>query len=103
MIKATDVTADQHFGADVAVAGNTIVVGAPGECCNGPSTGYAYVFYRDLGGAENWGQALRLNDAAGESGDMFGTHVAVSGGTAAVVAEYANTNEAEAFVYDLPQ
>ncbi|MEM9304959.1 MAG: hypothetical protein AAGE01_22800 [Pseudomonadota bacterium] len=58
------------FGASVAVAGNTMIVGAPGE---GDGAGAAYVF--DAGA---FNEARRVTLPAGAAGDAFGTSVAAS-------------------------
>jgi hypothetical protein len=51
------------FGEAVAIAGDTILVGAPGYV--GPGHGSrAYVFARDLGGPDNWGLAVTLEGNA---------------------------------------
>jgi FG-GAP repeat len=75
--------ADLHpfarFGSSVDVADDTIVVGARGKVLAGVSAGAAYVFERDLGGADNWGQAARLDPTNFDSNDAFGGSVAVRG------------------------
>jgi hypothetical protein len=66
-----------------------LVVGSPNE--NGQSTGNiavgaVYVFQRNNGGSNNWGQVSRQNPPAtpGELGSLrFGTNVATSGNTVA--------------------
>ena len=46
--------------------------------------GAAYVFYRDQGGADAWGQVAKLTAADGAVEDVFGYSVSVSGDTAVV-------------------
>jgi hypothetical protein len=53
-----------EFGHAVALSGDALVVGAPVES-SGPgdpleASGAVYVFERNLGGPDNWGQAARL-------------------------------------------
>jgi hypothetical protein len=54
LLAPSDAVTNGWFGISVDIDGNTIVVGAPGRS---PFTisGAAYIFVRDLGGANNWG------------------------------------------------
>jgi hypothetical protein len=63
----------------VSVDGDTVVVGAPGPVVT--SSGSAYVFERNLGGADNWGQQPKLTAFDAAVGDEFGRSVSVSGDT----------------------
>ena len=44
------------------------------------SSGSAYLFQRDQGGAGNWGQAGKVVAADGERGDLFGHSLSLAGG-----------------------
>lgn len=69
------------FGWSVAVSGNTIVVGAPGN----PSRGQAYVFVRPRSGwSGRLTQTARVSGSDGGGMDLFGLSVAVSGNTIVV-------------------
>ncbi|MCH7811589.1 MAG: FG-GAP repeat protein, partial [Chloroflexi bacterium] len=57
---ASDAQAGDQFGFSVAVSGDTAVVGAFFEDAGGTDAGAAYVFQRDQGGADNWGQVKKL-------------------------------------------
>ena len=57
---APDGTADDQFGFSADVAGDTAIVGAWEDDRNGSSSGSAYVFARDQGGADNWGPVKKL-------------------------------------------
>ncbi|HTH49187.1 MAG TPA: FG-GAP repeat protein, partial [Candidatus Limnocylindria bacterium] len=86
---------DDHFGFSVAVSGDTVVVGAPGEDGSGTTVnafpdesangaGAAYVFVRS---GTTWTQQAYLKPAAvgtTQAGDQFGFSVAVSGDTVVV-------------------
>jgi hypothetical protein len=76
-VTASDGTANDLFGASVAIDGNTAVVGAP-DHGNG---GTVYVF--TLSGS-TWTQQAELTAADAASGDSFGVSVAISGTTIAV-------------------
>jgi hypothetical protein len=73
-----------RFGISVAISIDTVIVGASREDVGGYNTGSAYVFERNEGGAENWGQVQRLNASDREEEDRFGFAVAVSGDTTVV-------------------
>ena len=81
---ASDGAAGDLFGIRVAVSGDTALVGAANDEDNGPFSGSAYVFQRDAGGADNWGQVKKLLASDGAAIDQFGYSVAISGDTALV-------------------
>jgi len=91
-LTASDAADYDVFGYSVAISGDTLVVGAPfedggaGDPLN--AAGAAYVFERNQGGADNWGQVtiLRASDrqASDPFGDNFGSSVSISGDTLVV-------------------
>lgn len=86
---AGDGQADDRFGFSVAIHGDTIVVGANEDDVNGANAqGSAYVFERDQGGANAWGQVAQLIADDGAVGDRFGVSVAVHDDTIAVGAYF---------------
>jgi hypothetical protein len=97
------------FGSAVAVDGNTLVVGSPGEDTAGSDEGAAYVFVRTAPGAE-WTLAAKLVAASPDpfGGDeRLGTSVAVDGDVVAVGAPFydlfgASSDEGVAFVFVKP-
>lgn len=86
-LKASNTEANDQFGKAVAIAGDTLVVGAPGEdgaaggvdgdqSSNGASgAGAAYVFVRN---GETWTQQAYLKASNPGQGDGFGISVGVS-------------------------
>ncbi len=93
--------ASAYFGYSTDVALDTIVVGAHGEDANGSNAGAAYIFYRNQGGTNNWGQFKRLTGAAAD--DQFGFDVSVSDNTIAVGARYqdsAGSNAGAVYIYE---
>ena len=74
-LTAFDGEAYDNFGISVAVDGDTVVVGAPGNDGAGADSGSVYVFTRDSNG--EWSQKKKLTDEDGEAGDWFGYSVAV--------------------------
>ena len=96
-LKASNTGGDDTFGSSVAISGNTVVVGAPGEASNGTGvnpggaaeadnsaygSGAVYVFVRDNLG--NWTQQAYLKASNSEADDRFGSSVAISGDTVVV-------------------
>jgi hypothetical protein len=88
---ANDGAAGDRFGISVSISGDTVVVGAYLEDhdTNGNGTiekdvGAAYIFQRDQGGANNWGQVKKLIANGDAAGDRFGTSVSISGNTVVV-------------------
>jgi hypothetical protein len=78
-ITASDAADDDGFGFALALDGDTLVVGADGEDGSGTDRGAAYIFYRNQGGADNWGQVAKLVSEDPEDADQFGYAVAISG------------------------
>jgi hypothetical protein len=60
-IRLDDAFPGQFFGQSVAIDGDRALIGATGRSTQGVSTGVAYVFERQSGGA--WRQAARLDQA----------------------------------------
>ena len=82
-LTASDGAAYDNFGISVAVDGDTLVVGAPGDDDNGADSGSVYVFTRDPDSGE-WRQGAKLTASDGDALDYFGYSVAVSGNTVLV-------------------
>ena len=78
--------ADRHgrFGRELAVDGDTALVGAPADCEQGGNAGAAYLFERD---GARWRQLQKLLPGAGAAGAAFGNAVALGGDTAVIAAE----------------
>lgn len=99
---AGDVADTNQFGYDVAVSGDTVLVGCPGEAGDGEKQGAAYVFTRDLGGADAWGQVKKIVPADPGDSTWFGTAVAVEGTMAVVGAAWDDStmvNQGAAYVF----
>jgi hypothetical protein len=71
------------FGLNVALSGNTAVIGAGGNDAKGTDAGAAYVFVRDANG--QWSQQQKLTASDANPGDLFGYNaVAIQGNTIVV-------------------
>ncbi len=78
-LTASDAVANDYFGRSVAISGSYAIAGAYANDDNGTMSGSAYVFYKDQGGANNWGQQVKLTASDAAASDYFGRSVAVSG------------------------
>jgi hypothetical protein len=94
ILSAADGAANDRFGSGVAVAGDTVLVGASET----QSGGAAYVFTRD---GETWTQRATLHGSAVTPGGWFGHRVALSatGDTAVVGARHSRQSVGSAYVF----
>ncbi|MCH7226909.1 Ig-like domain-containing protein [Haloferula sp. A504] len=91
-LSALDAQSDDLFGEAVAIDGDVIVVGAPGEDAAGPGSGAVYVYERDAINPNAWSQVAKLLPPTVNAGggDAFGAAVAIDGDTLLVGAPRAN-------------
>ncbi len=95
-LTAPDAAAGDRFGQSVSIAGDTAVVGSPGDDDAGSDSGSAYVFVR-IGG--NWTQQAKLTASDAAAGDQFGISVSISGDTAIVGAQGDASYAGSAYVF----
>ena len=94
--------ANDNFGYTVAISGDYIIVGAPqededaSEANTLSSAGSAYIFKRNQGGTNNWGQIKKICPANRLASDQFGISVAISGSYAIVGAYLEDEDASEA-------
>jgi hypothetical protein len=86
-----------YFGAHAAIAGDILVVGAPGHSS---LAGAAYVFQRNRGGINQWGQVKQLS-ANGST--YFGSSVAACGDTIVIGAGPTSSDMGAAYVFQRNQ
>lgn len=79
--------AGAQFGSDVDISGDTVVVGSVLRDATVIRPGAAYIYERNAGGAENWGQVAVLAPTDLRTRDGFGGAVTIDGDTIAVSAE----------------
>ncbi len=96
-LKASNTGVNDQFGFSVAVSGDTLVIGAPGEDSNATGvdgdqnnndasgSGAAYVFVRN---GSTWTQQAYLKASNTALFDFFGSAVAISGDTLVVTADF---------------
>jgi hypothetical protein len=93
---STDGAAGDFFGFSVAVEGQQVVVGAPGDDQDGRANqGSASVFARGPGMTGVWRLRKQLFASDGLTGDAFGASVAISDGLIAVGAPNDDVGENE--------
>jgi cysteine-rich repeat protein len=102
-LTASDPAADDRFGYSVSISGNTAVVGAYRNDDAGTSSGSAYVFERNQGGADNWGEVRKLTASDAAAGDLFGYSVSIHGNTIVVGAYGNDASSGSAYVYERNQ
>ena len=83
ILTASDGAASDRFGYSVSVAGDVALVGA---YVDDSSKGAAYVFERNAGGTNAWGQVKKLTASDGAANDEFGYSVSVAGDVAVISA-----------------
>jgi hypothetical protein len=83
-LTADDADDGDGFGFAVAIDGDTIIVGSDGADGSGSDQGAAYIFSRDLGGPDNWGQAAKLVSGEPADDNQFGFAVDIDGDYALV-------------------
>jgi hypothetical protein len=101
LLLPSDAGSFDRFGAAVAIAGSTVLVGSYKDNNDGGSdAGSAYVFEKGAGGADNWGEVAKLTASDGEEDDYFGISVAVEGTTAVVGGDAENPSTGSAYVFE---
>ena len=74
-LNPTSPAADDRFGSAVAVSGDTLIIGARGY----GGTGAVFIFERDAGGVDQWGQTAIVVPSDAAEGDRFGHAVTIEG------------------------
>ncbi len=93
-LTASDAAPNAYFGYSVAIAGDTIIVGALGAL---GFQGAAYVFVFSY---PTWVEQQKLTATGGASGDLFGASVAAYGDTAIVGAFGVSSGTGSAYVFE---
>ena len=101
-ITASDGAQNDSFGWRVAISADTAIVGAFWDDDNGFDSGSAYLYRRDVGGLNYWGEVTKITASDGTQGDHFGVSVSIDGDTAIVGAWHDDDkggNSGSAYVY----
>lgn len=83
-LTASDGSNADGFGQWVRISGDTLAVGAVGDDDNRTDSGSAYIFERNLGGTDNWGQFKKLSASDGAASDRFGASPVIQNDTVIV-------------------
>ena len=97
-----DRTELDFFGIAVAIDGDMIIVGKIGDDEVASGAGAAYIFSRNKGGENQWGQITKLTANDGGEGDRFGASVAIENDLAVIGANFKDQGEKNggaAYVY----
>ncbi len=100
---ASDAAEDDFFAIGVAISGDIVVVGAYGDDHSVVDGGSAYVFYRDQGGPDAWGEVAKLVASDAGLEDRFGSSVDLEGSTVVVGAPFADgagSDRGKAYVFE---
>jgi len=98
-IPPSDGSPGDRFGFAVSLSGDEAVVGAPSKSDRGLVSGAAYIFGRDQGGRDNWGQVHKLLANDGSENDQFGFSVTISGGVVVIGAFGDDLQSGAAYVF----
>ena len=96
-----------NFGTSVAISGNLIVVGAPLQDFGSAGSGYVasagavYVFDRNEGGIDNWGQVKKITAPSRQYNAQFGKSVAITSAQLIVGAPHESSKQGAAYVFGL--
>jgi hypothetical protein len=97
-LTASDGAANDQLGSSVAICGDTLVLGAPGDQIGANTDqGSAFVFVRS---GATWTVQQRLTASDGATNDQLGSSAAISGDTVVVGA---NTNQGSAYLFSAVQ
>ena len=94
-ITASDASAVDYFGLDVAVGHNKIAVGSMGDDDNGSLSGSVYLYNLDGTGE------TKITASDGASSDQFGSSVAIAHNKIVVGARRGNNQLGSVYVYNL--
>jgi hypothetical protein len=104
-ITSSDGAAYDRLGTSVSISGNSVIVGAYGHSFGANQfQGAAYIFDRNQGGTNNWGEVKKLLSSDGTANDSFGLSVSISNDTALVGSYFhkvgANGLQGAAYVFE---
>jgi FG-GAP repeat len=94
-----DAEAGIFFGRNLALSADRLVVGAPYDNDFGPQSGSVYIFERDQGGPNAWGQVAKLTASDPTRYDSYGWAVTVDGDTV-VASNYVYPPGGQVYVYE---
>jgi len=97
-LTSSNATAGGDFGASVAISGNTVVIGAPGEY--GYLGYYLYYGFVHVINSQTGASTLLVGPNTGTEDSAFGAAVAIGGGMIAVGAPGANSGAGAVYLFE---
>ncbi len=97
-LTASDAASTDFFGASVSVHNNRVAIGASYE----GTIGAAYIYERNSGGVDNWGEIKKLSPSDGSTNDSFATGVSIYNETVLVGspnADAGSTNQGAVYFF----
>ena len=92
LVASDAIVNNNRFGFSVDISGSLAIVGDDKNTANGVSSGAAYIFEKDFGGTDNWGEVKKLLAVDGQVHDNFGRSVGIDGSFAVVGAHVEDEN-----------
>jgi hypothetical protein len=99
-LTASDGRPDDLFGFAVALSGDTALVGAYTKNLAGVRSGATYVFERNSGGPDQWGQVKELQPEDAAPYNYFGVAIGLSGDTAIIGAYWQTDLPGRAYIFE---
>ncbi len=99
-LTASDGAPDDLFGFAVALGGDTALVGAYTKNVVGIRSGATYVFERNFGGPDQWGQVKELQPEDAAAYVYFGVAIGLSGDTAIIGAYWQTDLPGRAYIFE---
>jgi hypothetical protein len=99
-LTALDGAPDDLFGFAVALCGDTALVGAYTKNLVGIRSGATYVFERNFGGPDQWGQVKELQPEDAAAYVYFGVAIGLSGDTAIIGAYWQTDLPGRAYIFE---
>jgi serine/threonine protein kinase len=90
-LTSSDSNAGDHFGSGLATADDRVIIGANhADVGKNKDQGAAYLFERNAGGADNWGEVNKFLATDGGVDDLFGVDAIAMAGDTVVIGAYQN-------------
>ncbi len=101
-IASDDIASGDHFGADVSMDGNLILIGAPYEDENATNAGAAYLF-KYISSEQSVAQLAKITPDDNGAGYHFGSAVYISGEKLVIGAPGANSDTGKVYIFKYSQ
>jgi hypothetical protein len=99
-ILGADTAAHDGFGYALALDGDHLAVGVPNDASPLGDAGSVYLFERNKGGPEGWGQVAKLTASDADWSSYLGVSVALDGDTVAAGASGADDFAGAAYIFE---